>query len=208
MDVVVEGSSSTYELLLGTVTAKQVIRSVNGFDIIPASKELSQAEITLPLSGKLKRLRKALASIKNEYSYILIDTGPSLNSLTLNALIAADEVLIPSNAAAFSIEGFLDLYETIKDVQEDDNPNLMVRGVLITMYARRRNVATELAKTIESINMQFGVNTFDTRIRSAVSVVQSQTYRFDLLKVLPNNIVTRDFNSFLNEYLEGCDDNE
>ena len=154
----------------------------------------------------MKRLKKAVAGIKSLYHYIIIDTGPSLNVLTLNALIAADEVIVPSNAAAFSIEGFLDLYQTISDIKEDENPELIVRGVLITMYTPRVTVSKELAMTIKSINDKFGVNTFDTRIRSSVAVIQSQTYRFDLFDALPINIVSIDFNAFLDEYLGGLDD--
>ena len=197
---------TTFELLMGTVKADEVIQELPFFDIMPASKELAQAEIALPLTGKLKRLRKAIAGIKSRYDYIVIDTGPSLNVLTLNALIAADEVIVPSNAAAFSIEGFLDLYQTISDIKEDENPELVVRGVLITMYTPRATVSKELAKTIQNINDKFGVNTFDTRIRSSVAVIQSQTYRFDLFDTLPTNIVSIDFNAFLDEYLGGSDD--
>ncbi|MDP3443527.1 MAG: AAA family ATPase, partial [Ignavibacteria bacterium] len=91
-----EDVPSTFELLTGEAKAEEVIQSLECFDIMPASKDLARAEIALPLTGKLKRLKKGLAQVKQLYDWVIVDTGPNLGVLSLNALIAADEVLIPS----------------------------------------------------------------------------------------------------------------
>lgn len=203
-----EDVPTSFEVLTGECTAEDAIQHLDCFSIIPGSNLLSKAEIALPLTGKLKRLKRALKDVKDKFDYVVIDTGPNLGILTVNALIAADEVIVPSIAAAFSIEGFLDLYSLISDIRIDDNPDLEIKGVLITMYTPRTNIANKLATTIEEINEKYGVKTFESRIRASVSVLESQTFRFDIFDVLPNNIVATDFNQFLDEYLKEGDNHE
>ena len=96
---------TSMELLLGTATAEEAIQQLPYFDIIPAKKELASIEPLMPLSGRLKKLKKALAVVKDKYNYIILDTAPSLGVLSVNALVAADEVIVPSTASVFSIEG-------------------------------------------------------------------------------------------------------
>lgn len=203
-----EDAPTSFEVLMGECKAEDAIQNLECFDIIPGSSLLSKAEIALPMTGKLKRLKRALKDIKDKFDYIIVDTAPNLSVLTINALIAADEVIVPSIAAAFSIEGFLDLYSLIEDIKQDENPDLEIKGVLITMYTPRTNIANKLAATIEEINEKYGVRTFNSRIRASVSVLESQTFRFDLFDVLPNNIVAVDFQQFLDEYLNGGGNNE
>lgn len=198
------GVKTSMELLLGEATAEEAVQKLECFDIIPARKELSSIEPLMPLSGRLKKLKKTLAPIKDKFDYIILDTAPSLSVLFVNALVAADEVIIPSTASVFSIEGFLDLFQTIRDVQqEDDNPDLIVRGVLITMFNNRTIISKELADMTEALSNKFGVSTFNTKIRTSVFISESQVHQFDPFEKDPNNIACIDFNNFLDEFLKG-----
>jgi len=197
------GVKTSMELLLGEATAEEAIQKMECFDIIPARKELTSIEPLMPLSGRLKKLKKALAPIKEKYDWIILDTPPSLGVLSANALVAADEVIVPSTASVFSIEGFLDFFGTIRDIRENDNEDLIIRGVLITMFQGRTVISKELAEMTKTLSEKFKVNTFDTKIRSSVFITESQVHRFDPFEKDPNNIVCIDFNNFLDEYLEG-----
>ena len=197
------GVKTSMELLLGEATAEEAIQEMECFDIIPARKELASIEPLMPLSGRLKKLKKALAPIKDKFDYIILDSGPSLNVLLINALVAADEVIIPSTASVFSIEGFLDFFQVTREVQEDDNPDLVVRGVLITMFNGRTLISKELADMTEALSNRFGVSTFNTKIRTSVFISESQVHQFDPFEKDPNNIVCIDFNNFIDEFLEG-----
>ncbi len=194
---------TSMELLLGTATAEEAIQHLPYFDIIPAKKELASIEPLMPLSGRLKKLKKGLAAVKDKYNYIILDTAPSLGVLSVNALVAADEVIVPSTASVFSIEGFLDFFQNVRDVQEDDNPDLVIRGVLITMFNGRAVISKELAEMTKTLSDKFDVKTFDSKIRSSVFISESQVHRFDPFVVDPKNIVCQDFNNFLDEFLEG-----
>ncbi|NND64882.1 MAG: ParA family protein [Gammaproteobacteria bacterium] len=139
---------SSYELLLGTRDAQQVIVRVEeaGFDIIPANDDLTAVEITL-LQEKYRerRLREALKPVRDEYDYILIDCPPSLNMLTLNALTAADGVLIPMQCEYYALEGLSSLLETIEQIRQSVNPRLELEGILRTMFDPRNRLASEVS---------------------------------------------------------------
>src|SRR4030095_9503404 len=119
---------------------------VEGMTLIPADRNLTGAEIELvTLSGREERLRVLLASVRDEYDYIFIDCPPSLGLLTLNALVAADAVLIPLHCEYFALEGLADLVGTIRRVRAALNPELDIEGVLLTMYDERTNLGQQVA---------------------------------------------------------------
>jgi len=193
---------STMELLLGEATAAEAIQHLPCFDIIPARKELAAIEALMPLSGRLKKLKKALAPL-TDYDFILVDTPPNLGVLSLNSLVAADELIIPSTASAFSIEGFLDLYKNINDIKLDENPGLIVQGVLISMFNPRTTISRDLTDSIKILNDKYNIKTFETKIRTSTFIVESQFYRFDPYIQDPTNIAVLDFNLFIDEFLGG-----
>ena len=130
----------TYQLLEHNCTAKEAIQktSATNVDIIPAHIDLVAIEIELVNMEKREyMLKQAIEPIKSEYDYILIDCAPSLGLLTLNALTAADSVLIPIQCEYFALEGLGKLLNTIKSVQKIHNPDLDIEGLLLTMYDSR-----------------------------------------------------------------------
>jgi chromosome partitioning protein len=122
-----------------------------GLSLIPADRNLTGAEIDLvPLSNRESRLRQVADSLRHDFDYILVDTPPSLGLLTLNALVAADAVLIPLNCEYFALEGLADLVATLRRVRGAFNPALDIAGVLMTMHDERTNLGQQVAKDIRA----------------------------------------------------------
>jgi chromosome partitioning protein len=117
--------------------------------VIPADRNLTGAEIEMvPLLRREERLRLLLRSVRDEYAYILIDCPPSLGLLTLNALVAADGVLIPLHCEYFALEGLADLVGTMRRVRAALNPNLDIDGVLLTMFDERTNLGQQVSSNV------------------------------------------------------------
>jgi len=194
---------TTMELLLGEVSAEKSIQHLESFDIIPSRKELASIEPLLPLSGRLKKLKKSLDSVKNNYDYVVVDTPPNLGVLSVNSLVAADQVIIPTVGSAFSIEGLVDLLRVISDVQEDENPDLVIAGVLISIFNPRTNLARDLAVSINDLSDKYGIKTYSSKIRQSTFIPESQLFKFDPFVEDPKNIAVIDFNKFIDEFLGG-----
>jgi chromosome partitioning protein len=139
---------STYQVLMGEVTAAEASSptEVENLTTIPAHKNLIGANIELvPLDHREYRLRYALEPIRQEYQFMVLDCPPALDLLTLNALVAADTVLIPMQAEYFALEGVTELLDTIERIKLELNPALSVEGVVITMFDDRTNLAQSVA---------------------------------------------------------------
>ncbi|MEJ2361180.1 MAG: ParA family protein [Gammaproteobacteria bacterium] len=136
------------DVLLGECSAEQaIVRAGEGsFDILPSNSDLTAAEVSLiEFQDRQSRLRNALALIKDQYHYILIDCPPSLNMLTLNAMVAAQSVMIPMQCEYYALEGLTALLETVNKIQASVNPELSVEGLLRTMFDPRNNLANDVS---------------------------------------------------------------
>jgi len=143
-----ELEATTCELLLGEASFEQVRRSVKevGYDVLPANGELTAAEVALMgMADKQLRLRQVLDQVKDEYDYILIDCPPALNMLTVNALVAAQSVMIPMQCEYFALEGLSALINTVERIRSTVNPQLKLEGLLRTMYDPRNNLANDVS---------------------------------------------------------------
>ncbi len=146
--------ASTCEVLLGEAQALDTIVSVTnaGFSVLPANADLTAAEVRLLQEiGREMRLRKALEPVRPLYDYVLIDCPPTINMLTLNALTAADGVLIPIQCEFYALEGLSALLETVKQVRNTVNPELNIEGLLRTMYDPRNRLATDVSAELEKL---------------------------------------------------------
>jgi len=143
-------------------------------DVVPATQDLVGAEIELVnRSGRETVLRRALADVKNEYQYVVIDCPPSLGLLTLNVLTAADGVLIPIQCEYYALEGLSQLLNTIKLVQRNFNPSLAIDGVLLTMYDARLNLSRQVA---EEAKEYFGTGMFAVTIPRNVRLAEAPSF--------------------------------
>jgi chromosome partitioning protein len=138
---------SIYEVLIEEVPIRDAIvpSGVEGLDLVPAGQRLSGAEIELVgLLARESRLRDAIAPVRAEYDFILIDCPPSLGLLTLNTLTASDSVLVPLQCEYYALEGLSHLLQAIRLVQQKLNPGLHMEGVLLTMYDHRLNLCQQV----------------------------------------------------------------
>jgi chromosome partitioning protein len=135
---------------------------VAGMSLVPADRNLTGAEVELvSLPNRERRLRALVYSLRDHYDYIFIDTPPSLGLLTLNALVAADAVLIPLTCEYFALEGIADLIATLRRIRATLNPGLDIAGVLMTMYDERTNLGQQVARDIRTF---FQERVFETVI--------------------------------------------
>jgi chromosome partitioning protein len=142
--------------------------------VLPASPSLAGAEVELVAEPRREfRLKRALAHIKDEYDYIVVDCPPSLGFLTVNTLTAADSLLIPLQCEYYALEGLTQLLSTVKMVQASLNPNLAIEGVLLTMYDKRLNLASQVAQ--EAMNY-FGDKVYKTVIPRNVKLSESPSF--------------------------------
>ena len=143
--------STTCDLLLGEISAMDLVvksEAIEGveYDILPGNSDLTAAEVALmSMPNKERQLRKALDVVRDQYDYILIDCPPSLNMLTLNALVAADSVMIPMQCEYYALEGLSGLMETVESIKSTVNPELQIEGLLRTMYDPRNNLSSDVS---------------------------------------------------------------
>lgn len=145
--------TGVYDLLLGNGWKDGTVAKtgLTGLHLVGATKELVGAEVELSsVKNKEFRLRNSLRRKKEEYSYILIDCPPSLGFLTINALVAADEVLVPLQCEYYALEGLSQLLTTIKAVRKSLNPSLGISGILLTMFDKRNNLSQQVADEVRS----------------------------------------------------------
>ncbi len=144
---------STYKVLMGEISAEQAAQKteLENLSIIPAHKNLLGANIELvSLDYREYRLRQALQNLRDQFEYIVLDCPPALDLLTLNALVAADTVLIPMQAEYFALEGVTELLDTIERMRFDLNRGLAVEGVVLTMFDERTNLAQSVASELRA----------------------------------------------------------
>ncbi len=166
----------TYQLLEHTMTPSELITATNSpnLDIIPAHIDLVAIEIELvDQDQRESMLRKAIRPLKEEYEYIIIDCAPSLGLLTLNALTAADAVIIPIQCEYFALEGLGKLLNTIKSVQKLHNSALEIEGLLLTMYDSRLRLSNQV---VEEVRKHFSEMVFDAIIQRNVRLSEAPSF--------------------------------
>ena len=167
-------SNTTYQVLIGTAKLVDIIAPVEkGVDIAPANIHLSAAELQLVnMNRREDKLRNAIKPVRSDYDYILIDCPPSFGLLTVNALSAADSVLIPMACDYYTMLGVRLLLETVREIRDEVNPQLRIEGVLPTRYDARTLHAREiLEQTREALGSSIRV--FDTVVRESVRFKES-----------------------------------
>jgi chromosome partitioning protein len=165
-----------YEVLLGDCELAAAIHHdvLPYLDVVPSASRLHGAEIELvPVLSRERRLQRALEGVRDDYDFILADCPPSLGLLTINTLTAADSILIPIQCEYYALEGLTQLVQTVDLVQENLNPDLVVEGVLLTMFDRRLNLANQVA---EEARRYFGNKVYRAVIPRNVKLSESPSF--------------------------------
>ncbi len=196
---------TTYDLLVEDAALVDVIRQTDIEDlcIIPATVDLSSADIELFANEKRSfllhdALRQPLMD-DYDFDYILIDCPPSLNLLTVNAMVASNSVLIPLQSEFFALEGVSQLMLTIRDVRQSANPNLRIEGVVLTMYDRRNNLSLQVEQDARD---NLGELVFETKIPRNVRVSEAPSYAMPVLSYDSNSTGARAYRDLASEMLE------
>ncbi len=171
-----DAEPSIYDVLSGDATAEEAITatSIEGLSLLPAHPDLAGANVELPRApGSEYRLRDALARVRERFSYTLLDCPPSLGPLTVNALVAADRVIVPVQTEYFALEGLAGLLDTLSLIQRELNPRLAVAGMLLTMHDGRTNLARDVEREVRE---HFPDLVFDTVIPRNVRVGEAPSF--------------------------------
>ncbi|MDX2315411.1 MAG: AAA family ATPase [Gammaproteobacteria bacterium] len=167
---------SSYEVLMGECSVEQAAVAVehSSYSLLPANSDLTGAEVALLEEiGREMRLRRALKAVRDSYDYLIIDCPPSLNMLTVNALVAADSVMIPMQCEYYALEGLSALLETVEKIRSLLNPNLRVEGLLRTMYDPRNNLSTQVSQQLVK---HFGTKVYSTVIPRNVRLAEAPSH--------------------------------
>jgi len=167
---------SIYHVLIGEKSLKEVIlrSEKGGFDIAPSNRELAGAEVELVNElARENRLKAAIAKVGDAYDFVLLDCPPALNLVTVNALTAADTVMIPMQCEYYALEGLSDLVNTIKKVRAHLNPTLEIEGLLRTMFDNRNMLANQVSAQLVS---HFGKKVYDTVIPRNIRLAEAPSY--------------------------------
>lgn len=172
---------SLYDLLVSNVRAEDIlVRTEVGFDVLPSNDNLTAAEVELiGINGKESRLRYGLGRIKHQYDYILIDCPPSLNMLTVNALVAADAVVVPVQCEYYALEGLTSLMNTITHIQKFLNPALKIDGLVRTMFDPRNTLTNDVSMQLIS---HFGDRVFRTQIPRNIRLAEAPSHGIPVLQ--------------------------
>lgn len=190
-----------YHVLKGQMPVKDVVMPHNGFDLLPASIELSGAEMELVNEPAREQiLRSALIEVEDDYDFILLDCPPNLGLLTLNAFTAADELVIVLQSEYLALHGLSKLMDLIKIVQQRLNPDLKVEGIVCTLFDKRKNLNREV---VGHIKEHFGSKVFNTLIRDNIALAEAPSHHKTIFEYDSKSYGAEDYMSFAKEIRNG-----
>ena len=190
-----------YDALLGETPVEEVILACvgKGVDVLPSTINLAGAEVELVNEmARENRLKSALGSLRGRYDYILIDCPPSLGLLTINALVAADKLLVPIQCEFYALEGVTKLLDSMNRVKKMLNPSLAIFGIVMTMYDSRTNLSNQVVNEVRSF---FGKTVFETMIPRTVKLSEAPSYGQPIIEYAPDNKGTEAYNELAREVI-------
>jgi chromosome partitioning protein len=192
---------SMFDVLVHSLPIDEVIHRTE-IDLAVSSIDLAGAELALSsMIGRERALQKGLLPARNRYDYVLVDTPPSLGLLTINALTAADSVIVPVQCEYLSLRGLVQLENTLSMIRENLNPTVEIRGILPTMYDGRTLHSRE---AVEMLKENFGELVFETRIRKTVRYAEAPVQGSSVLKYDPSGTAAEAYRELAREVLDGA----
>ena len=196
-------SSNVNADVKGKTILDVLLRKCKASDAVQGSLELSKINDALAnKTGREYRLLESLFDVKDDYDYCIIDTPPELALATTNALTASDQLIIPTTAESFSLDGIEQLYNSVKDVWSYTNKDLQIAGILITLYNSRAVLSKAMRNDLEKIAYKIDTKLYRTTIRRGIAIAEAQTKMVDLFTYAKNSDVAKDYAAWVEEYLE------
>lgn len=184
------------------IPLKDAVQKTDSGDFVQSDKSLNNVLQELSAIDQVFKLKNILKEVKDDYDYVIIDTPPALSPLTINALVASSSVIIPVQADSFSMQGAESLAETIRGIR-DVNENLEIAGILIVRYKARAGLAQHMNSKFEDFAKIFNTKVFETKIRDAVAVQESQLARKNIFDYDSKANVAIDYANFIKEFING-----
>ena len=194
-----ERCTTIYDVFRGTAAPEEAVTGTDLCDILPANILLSAAELEFNKPGREFMLKTALSKLQERYDYILIDTPPALNILTVNAYVATDSLIIPMSPEVLSLLGVSQIKETINSVREYYNSRLKVLGILLTRYNARFNLNREILELSQQIAAQLDTTVFQTKIRTSGSVAEAPAHGLSVVDYAPTSKPAQDYEALCDE---------
>jgi chromosome partitioning protein len=192
---------SMFDVLVHSMPIEEVIQRAE-IDVAVSSIDLAGAELALSsMIGRERALQKALLPVRSRYDFILIDTPPSLGLLTINALTASDDVIVPVQCEYLSLRGLVQLENTLSMIRENLNPSVELRGILPTMYDSRTVHSRE---AVDMLKENFGDLVFETRIRKTIRYAEAPVQGSSVLKYDPSGSAANAYRELAKEVLNGA----
>ena len=202
-----ESGHSMYQVLLGQARMDQLIQNtaIDGLDVIPAEVDLAGAEIEVArLDNYLHAFKDAVADLRNSdrYDFILIDCPPSLGILTMNALTAADSMVIPIQCEYYALEGLTTITRVVDQLNVNGtNPDLSIEGIVMTMYDMRTNLSKQV---VQEVYDHFGANVYQTLIPRSVRISEAPSHGIPVMAYDPDSTGARAYTELAEEFIERC----
>ncbi len=196
---ITEPQKTMAEVLTGQCSAKEAIVRTEGVDVLPGSPEMADIEVSL--AGQEQRekfLKKTLSGLSSHYDYILIDSPPSLSLLTINALNAAQSVVVPMQLEVLALQGLNQILNTVEQVKKSMNSKLKVKGILLVMYDKRRKLSQELQSFMEE-NVKNRI--YDSVIRLNVKLAEAPSFGQSVISYDPASNGAKDYMAFAREFM-------
>lgn len=194
--------NTVYEVLIGVCRAQEAIvqTAFKGVSLISSAQKLAGAEVELAsVENRLVRLKMQLLSVKDLFDYILIDTPPSLSLITLNALVSCDSVLIPIQCEFYSLEGLVQLTDTIKRIKDGYNPAMYIEGILFTMYMARYNLTVQV---VNEVKKYFAKEVYQTVIPRNVALSEAPSHGKPIMYYDRSSKGSEAYEAFCTEFLD------
>lgn len=195
--------SCMYDVIINGAEFPSIIKptAISGLDIAPATPRLAGAEVELTeIESRESRLKNAMMDLRQKYDYLLIDCPPSLSLLTVNALTAADQVIIPIQCEYYALEGLSQLVKTIELIKKSLNPDLRICGILLTMYDSRTLLSEQV---VEETRQHFGGKVFKTMIPRNVRLAEAPSFGQPIVFYDPSSSGAVAYENLSREILDG-----
>ncbi len=199
-----EGEGGSLELFKGTPAAELIRKTANKeIEILVGTDSLATLEAAIGQGRKDRAfiLKAALKPLRRQYNYCIIDAPGSFNVAFLNALTAADSIIIPAQADYYSIKNIATLIKNIRYVKSELNPKLNLDGILITRFQGRRNVSKTAVNALEAAEEMLGTRLFKTKIRENAKIAEAAGRKTTVIKYAPNSNGAEDYRNFVEEYI-------
>ena len=191
-------NSTVYDVFKGTCPIEEAILSTEHGDILPSDIMLSAAEVEFTADRREFMFSDMLAAVHDRYDFVIVDTPPALNILTVNAYVASTGLIIPMEAEVLSLVGLTQLQEVIEAVQEAFNPELKVIGILLNKFDGRLTLSQDILELSQEVAEQLGTQVFRTKIHRGVGVAMAPAHGQNVLTFQPDSRPAQDFQEIIN----------